>query len=165
MFLLSQAKAGPSYSGFWPSVILWGPSIPEGFPGSSNGKEFACNAGDLGLIPGSGRSPEGGHGNPLQYSCLENPMNRGAWRATFHGVAETNTFTFTHTGEGHLFNSGYWLKGISSRNTNRHIQNIVWHPLAQLTHEINHHRSVSVEWNLSKRVKNNRENDTKDMDS
>ena len=45
----------------------------EGFPGSSAGKESACNAGDLGLIPGLGRSPEGGHGDPLQYSCLENP--------------------------------------------------------------------------------------------
>ena len=45
----------------------------EGFPGSSAGKESACNAGDLGLIPGLGRSPGGGHGNPLQYSCLENP--------------------------------------------------------------------------------------------
>ena len=50
------------------------------FPGSSHGKECACNAGDPGLIPGLGRSPGGGHGNPLQYSCLENPMDRGAWR-------------------------------------------------------------------------------------
>ena len=47
----------------------------------------AGHAGDVGLIPGSGRSPGGGHGNPLQYSCLENPMDRGAWRATAHGVA------------------------------------------------------------------------------
>ena len=54
------------------------------FPGGSVSKEPACNAGDAGdtgLIPGSGRSPEGGHSNPLQYSCLENPMDRGAWRA------------------------------------------------------------------------------------
>ena len=51
-----------------------------GFPGGSDGKGSACTAGDLGSIPGSGRSPRGGHGNPLQYSCLENPMNRGAWR-------------------------------------------------------------------------------------
>ena len=57
------------------------------FPHSSVGKESACNARDLGLIPGSGRSPGGGHGNPLQYSCLENPMDRGAWLATVHGVA------------------------------------------------------------------------------
>ena len=58
-----------------------------GFPGSSNGKESACSAGDLGLIPGLGRSPGEGNGNPLQYSCLENPMDRGAWRVTVHGVA------------------------------------------------------------------------------
>ena len=49
-----------------------------GFPGSSNGKESACNAGDLGSIPGLGRSTGEGHGNPLQDSCLENPMDRGA---------------------------------------------------------------------------------------
>ena len=51
------------------------------------GKESACIAGDLGLIPGLGRSPGEGNGNPLQYSCLENPMDRGAWWATVHGVA------------------------------------------------------------------------------
>ena len=50
-----------------------------GFPGGSDGKESACNAGDLGSIPGSGRSPGEGNGNPLQYSCLENPMEGGAW--------------------------------------------------------------------------------------
>ena len=50
-------------------------------------KMSACNAGDPGLIPGSGRSPGEGNGNPLQYSCLENPMDRGAWQATVHGVA------------------------------------------------------------------------------
>ena len=50
----------------------------------ASGKESACNAGDAGLIPGSGRSPGGGHGNSLQYSCLENPMDRGAWRGTVH---------------------------------------------------------------------------------
>ena len=57
-----------------------------GYPCSSVGKESACNAGDPGLIPGSGRSPGEGNGNPLQYSCLENPMDRGAWQATVHGV-------------------------------------------------------------------------------
>ena len=51
----------------------------EGFPGSSDGKESACNAGDLGSIPGSGRSPGEGNANPLQYSCLENPTDRAAW--------------------------------------------------------------------------------------
>ena len=49
------------------------------------------DAGDLGLFPGSGRSPGGGHGNPLHYSCLENPVDRGPWWATVHGVAENRT--------------------------------------------------------------------------
>ena len=71
------------------------------FPGGSEVKASASNAGDLGLIPGSGRSPGEGNGNPLQYSCLENPMDRGAWWATVHGVAKSQTrlsdFTFTFT--------------------------------------------------------------------
>ena len=62
-----------------------------GFPGDSDGKESACNVGDLGLIPGLGRSSGGGNGNPHQYPCLENPMDRGAWRAAVHGVAESWT--------------------------------------------------------------------------
>ena len=57
------------------------------FPHSSVGKESACSAGDLGLIPGLGRSPGERNGNPLQYSCLENLMDRRAWQATIHGVA------------------------------------------------------------------------------
>ena len=56
-------------------------------PHSSVSKESACNVGDLGSIPGSGRSPGEGNGNPLQYSCLENPIDRGAWWATVHGIA------------------------------------------------------------------------------
>ena len=55
--------------------------------GSSVGKEYACNVGDLGSNPGSGRSPVEGNGNPLQYSCLGNPIDRGAWWATVRGVA------------------------------------------------------------------------------
>ena len=57
----------------------------------SSGKESACNAGDPGLIPGPGRSPGEGTGNPLQYSCLENSMDGGAWWATVHGVAKSWT--------------------------------------------------------------------------
>ena len=57
----------------------------------SKGKESACDAGDLDSIPGLGRSPGGGHGNPLQYSCLENPMDRGVWRAIVHGVSKSRT--------------------------------------------------------------------------
>ena len=58
------------------------------FPGGSDGKESACHAGDLGLIPGLGRSPGEGNGYPFQYSCLENPTHRGDWRPTDHGVVK-----------------------------------------------------------------------------
>ena len=58
-------------------------------PGDSDSKEPACNAGDLASVPELGRSPGGGHGNPLQCSYLENPMDRGAWWATVHGVAQS----------------------------------------------------------------------------
>ena len=61
------------------------------FPGGSEGKESTCNAGDSGSIPGLGRSAGEGTGNPFQYSCLENPMDRGAWWATVHGVAKSRT--------------------------------------------------------------------------
>ena len=68
-------------------------------PGGLDNKEPACNAGDLGSIPGLGRAPGEGNGNPLQYSCLENSMDGGAWQATVHGVAKSQTrlsdFTFT----------------------------------------------------------------------
>ena len=60
-------------------------------PVSSDRKESSCNAGDPGFIPGLGRSSEEGDGNPLQYSCLENPMDRGTWRATVHGVTKSQT--------------------------------------------------------------------------
>ena len=62
-----------------------------GFPHGSVGKESACNAGEPGSIPGLRRSPEEGNGNPLQYSCLENTMDRGAWQATVHEVAKSRT--------------------------------------------------------------------------
>ena len=75
-------------------LSLWG------FPGGSEVKASAWNAGDPGLIPGSGRSPGEGNGNPLQYSCLENPMEEGAWWATVHGVTKSQTrfseFTSLH---------------------------------------------------------------------
>ena len=71
------------------------------FPGGSDGKASAYNVGDLGSIPGSGRSPREGHGTPLQYSCVENPMDGGDWWAKVHGVTKSwtrlsnLTFTFT----------------------------------------------------------------------
>ena len=66
--------------------------MPGGFPGSS-GKESACQAGDSGSVPGSGRSPGEGHNNPLQYSCLENSTERGAWWAIVHRVAKESDMT------------------------------------------------------------------------
>ena len=62
-----------------------------GFPGGSDGKDSALNPGDPGLIPLSGRSPGGGNGNPIQYSCLENPMDRGARHALVPGVTKSRT--------------------------------------------------------------------------
>ena len=68
-------------------MVTW-PYLPMlyGFPGGSAGKESACNAGDTGLIPGLGRFLEKGNGNSLQYPCLGNPMDRGAWKATVCGI-------------------------------------------------------------------------------
>ena len=65
--------------------------VYEGFHGGSDSKESACNEGDPGLIPGLGRSPGGGNGYPLQYSCLENAVDRRAWWAAVHGFAKTRT--------------------------------------------------------------------------
>ena len=66
------------------------------FPGNSDSKESACNVGDQGSIPGLGRSPGDRNGNLLQYSCLENPMDRGDWRATVHRVKELDTTERLH---------------------------------------------------------------------
>ena len=75
-----------------------------GFPGGSEVKAPACNAGDQGSIPGLGRSPGEGNGNPLQYSCLENPMDGGAWWAIVRRVAKSRTLSdFTSTSLSHLF--------------------------------------------------------------
>ena len=81
----------------WPSkniylLTTYYAPLSKDLPCSSNGKESACNAGDLGSIPRLERSTGEGNGNPLQYSCLENPMDRGAWQATVHGVAKSQTW-------------------------------------------------------------------------
>ena len=80
-------------------LIYFVKNIKHTFCGGSDGKPSAYNAGDLGSIPGSGRSPGEGNSNPLQYFCLENPMDGGSWWATVHGVAKSQTrlsnFTFT----------------------------------------------------------------------
>ena len=83
------------------------------YPGGSDGKESTCRIGDLNSIPGLGRSPGEGNGNPLQYSCMENPMDRGAWQAIVHGVTKSwiwlndkHTHTHTHT----KLNMSLWVK-------------------------------------------------------
>ena len=87
------------------------------FPGGSEVKASAQNAGDPGSIPESGRSPGEGNGNPLQYSCLENSMEGGAWQATVHGVAKSWTrlsdFTFTFTFSGVHRYERIWWKGVT----------------------------------------------------
>ena len=72
--MLNGASGGTELESHYSYVV----GLKLGFPGGSGGKASACNAGDLGLIPGSGRSPGEGNGNPLQHSCLENPMDGGA---------------------------------------------------------------------------------------
>ena len=72
-----------------PTTLSRFSKVKLGFPGGSDGKESACHGGDLGLIPGSGRPPGEGNGNPFQYSCLENPMYTGIWQATVHGVTKS----------------------------------------------------------------------------
>ena len=83
-----------------------------GFPHSSVSKEYACNAGDLGSIPGLGRLPGEGNGNPLQYSCLENPMDRGVWQAIVPGVARVGHDLATQ--ESERLNT--WLGIFSEKN-------------------------------------------------
>ena len=73
------------------NVLVRNRALSEGFPGGSNGKESAWHAGDLGSIPGLGRTPGEGNGNPPQNSCLENPMDKEGWKATAHGVTESQT--------------------------------------------------------------------------
>ena len=100
---------------FCVEYVLWKKSkkrlwvVYESFSGASDGWDSAYNVGDLGLVPGLGRSPGEGHGNPLQYSCLENSMDRWAWQATVHGVTKSwiwlsnsHTHTHTHTQYMHL---------------------------------------------------------------
>ena len=93
------------YKGYWSKQIIYYPCktsifnfkgkylITGGFPGGSAVKNLPANAGDTGSISGSGRSPGGGNGNPLQYSCLGNPVGRGAWWATVHGVMKESDMT------------------------------------------------------------------------
>ena len=99
-----------------------------GFPRNSAGKESACNAGDPGSIPGSGRSPREGDGCPLQYSCLENSMDRGAWQATVYGVAKSRT----RLGHDHFHLMKKFMKFDNIDETNQFFEK---HKLPKLIHE------------------------------
>ena len=92
--LTASGACGSKYCpwDFLAAARVGGCCLFSGLPCSSNGKESACNAGDLGLIPGSGRSSGERHGNPQECSCLENPMDRGAWWATVRGIAKSQTW-------------------------------------------------------------------------
>ena len=90
--IVSCSLPGSSVHGILQAKILNWIAFPFSvFPGGSEDKASSCHVGDLGSIPGLGRSPGEGNGNPLQYSCRENPMDGGAWWATVHGVAKSRT--------------------------------------------------------------------------
>ena len=93
------------------------------FPGGTVVKNLPANAGDIrdtGSISGSGRSPGGGNGNPFQYFCLKNPIDRGAWRATVHGVTKCQTWPSTHAGIRNNINTN------KARNTPRSYSGTLW---------------------------------------
>ena len=105
-------------------IIISQYSRKKGFLGGSYGKESACKAGDASLIPGSRRSPGGGNDNPLQYSCLENPMDRDAWQATVHRVTKClprlNTHTHTSSVSSVVRRRASWLHtGLSHLEADR----------------------------------------------
>ena len=108
------------------------------FPGGSVSKASAYNAGDPGSIPGSGRSPGEGNGNPLKFSCLENPVDGGAWKAAVHGVAKSQTqlsdFTFTFwqsSGQDSaLLKQGLWVQSLV-RKLRFHISSVQFSSVAQ----------------------------------
>ena len=85
LHLASHPVSG-NHGSVFQNIIKMEPYNKRGFPGGSIGKESACSEGGSGSIPESGRSTGGGDGNPLQYPCLGNPMDRGAWQATDHGI-------------------------------------------------------------------------------
>ena len=104
-----------------------------GFPGSSDGKESACSAGDPDSIPGSGRSPGEGNGNPLQYTCLENSMNRGTWWVTVHRVAESDTTEgLTLSPNLHFQEEGVWRGKVSPSHQVQVMQGLNLSPIKDL---------------------------------
>ena len=100
---------------FYLIILCWFLLAYAGFPGGSDSKVSVCSAGDPSSIPGLGRAPGEGNGSPLQYSCLENALDGGAWQATVHGVAKSRTrlsdftFTFTFTFRSYAQQWNYWV--------------------------------------------------------
>ena len=86
-------------------------SVPHGLPWRLSGKESTCSAGGMDLIPGTGRAPGEGNGNPLQYCCLDNPMDRGAWRAAVHGVTKSRAWLSYW---GRIYCAIYYVKNYSN---------------------------------------------------
>ena len=105
----------------WVQSLGWEDPLEKGFPHSSVGKESSCNAGDPGLIPGLGRSPGEGNSNLLQYSCLEKPLDRGAWQAQSMGVTQS----WIQLSNYHTVPLKPWqvLKGSHFQNLASHIKN------------------------------------------
>ena len=96
LYLPTSVKFKVVSSGSFPLFLGKEYLVLRGFPGGSVVKNSPTNEGDADLIPGSGRSPGGGNSNPLQYSCWNNPMDRGAWRATVHGITKSQTQLSMH---------------------------------------------------------------------
>ena len=119
----------------------------KGFPGSSVSKEYAWNVGEPGSIPGTGRSPGEGNANPLQYSCLENSIDRGAWWATVHGVAKSWTqlsdFCFTSVYMPISNSHALWFLNSKSpqvlRHTHAHTSSLPTNPLGSPSRNWSHH--------------------------
>ena len=112
-------------SDLYPSIVIW-----AGFPVGSDSRESVCNAGDPGSIPGVGRSPGEGNGNPLQYSCLENPMDRGTWQLyTDHGVGKNQTLLSDWSTTIVIWggNVTWWFRevGFLRHNSNKQINTII----------------------------------------
>ena len=104
-----------------------------GFPGGSDGKASACNAGDLGSIPWSERSPGEGNGNPLQYSCLKHSMDGGAWWATVHAITKSHTRLNDWAAATKIHTQNLALKFISDNNVKISILLRVWYQLIILS--------------------------------
>ena len=101
------------FSHFFPYPNISNLGLILKHPGGSDRKESACNARDPGSIPGWGRSPGEGNGNPFQYSCLRNPLDRGAWRAIIHEVTKSGTWTVTNTFTGLMVYQGRFICHLS----------------------------------------------------